>query len=61
MLSEQDFEIDSNMYYLNDRYFWPNTTECNGENDCGCPQCEMVARCDGLSDLENNGGCMPWE
>ena len=54
-------KIDSNMHYLNDRYFWPNTAECNGENDCGCPSCDMVAQCDGLTDFQNNGGCMPWE
>ena len=52
-------KIDSNMHYLNDRYFWPNTAECNGENDCGCPSCDMVAQCDGLADFQN-GGCMPW-
>lgn len=53
--------IDCNMDYLNPMYFFPNTDECNGENECGCSSCDNVRNCDSQADRANNGGCMPWE
>lgn len=34
--------------------FWPHTDECNGQNDCACPECQRVMDCEAL-DEEGRG------